>query len=59
MSRKDKLYEKLVVLDNERRSIEKELAVLEAKTCRSRFSWCLDCRYKNDCPRYSKHMGRE
>ena len=56
MSKKDELYEQLEILDEERRVIEKEIAVLESKTCRQRFSLCLDCRFKNGCPRYFKHI---
>ena len=55
MNKKDKLYDKLIILDNERRAIEKELAVLESENCQIRFSLCLDCAYKNNCPRYRKH----
>lgn len=38
------------------REVEKAIAVLEGKRCRTHYSFCLDCRYHNGCPRYAKHL---
>lgn len=56
---KDRLNHILVYLEQARLGIKKELAVLESKTCRGRFSLCLDCEYINYCPRYHRHSRFE
>ena len=48
-------YEALDALGEARRKVEKELAVFESRTCRRRFSLCLDCDLHNHCPRYRRH----
>ena len=54
-SRKAALEDILSRLWEVRRIVEKELTVLESKTCRRKFSLCLDCGKHNDCPRYHRH----
>ena len=56
MNRKSELYEQLEILDEERKVVLKKIAVMESKTCRQRFSSCLDCRHHNGCPRYFNHI---
>ena len=50
------LYRELEKIAKARRKVEKELAIIESKKCKRRFSLCLDCEGHNDCPRYKKHL---
>jgi hypothetical protein len=55
-SKLNKLYEELRDLYATKDKLLKKIGALEGKRCTARFSLCLDCRFHNDCPRYSKHL---
>lgn len=55
----DRFYKALDLVILARNKVERELAKELAKTCKTRFSLCLDCSLHNYCPRYIKHREED